>query len=83
MQDNLDLQLKYKLLQMRHPIVPLLVGIQAGAAWNTQVIGRDKGNADNFQYYGQIMLNTLLWKKFGLGLVPSYLYNSHIYYPDQ
>lgn len=81
--DNVDLQLKYKAIQLRHPVAPVVIAVQAGAAWNTQVQGRDKGDADNFQYYGQVMINTLVHKKLGIGVVPSYLYNSHIYCLDK
>lgn len=81
--DNVDLQLKYKTWQLRNRIAPVLVTLNAGAAWNTQVVGRDKSDSDNFQYYGQLILNTMLGKKLALGVVPSYLYNSYIYCIDR
>lgn len=80
--DNTDLHYKYKFLQIRGEKVPVLVAGRVGAAWNTEVDGRDKGDTDNFQYYGQLIINTLLNKKLGIGVVPSYLYNSHIYCED-
>ncbi|MGD9898820.1 MAG: DUF5777 family beta-barrel protein [Calditrichaceae bacterium] len=77
--DNVDLQFKYKFLQLRGEKLPVLVAGRVGAAWNTEVGGRDKGDPDNFQYYGQLIINTLIKKRFGIGVVPSYLYNSNIY----
>ena len=76
--DNLDLQTKYKALAIRHSSFPVLISLNAGAAWNRQVFGKESGDPDNFQYYGQMIINTLYNKKLGLGVVPSYVYNSHI-----
>lgn len=73
--DNTDLQLKYRVLQIRSHPFPILIGFQAGAAWNTEVPGRDSGDSRNFQYYGQVIVNTMVGDRFALGLVPSYLYN--------
>ncbi len=80
--DNIDLRLKYKALQLRHKSFPMLIALRGGLGWNTQVINRDKTDSRNFQYYGQIVANTLLFNKLGIGVVPSYLYNSHIYCED-
>jgi len=78
-EDNLDLRLKYKLFWFRHKTFPFSIAVRAGTAWTTQVTGGHRSNSRNFQYYGQIIFNTLLFKKLGMGIVPSYLYNSHIY----
>ncbi len=78
-QDNYDLRIKYKFLQWANATAPLIAAVQAGTAWNTEVTDRETSDPKNFQYYGQLVLNTLLFKKLGIGLVPSYLYNSHIY----
>ncbi len=74
--DNLDLQVKYKTFQIRHDIFPSLITINLGAAWNTQVGDRSKSDSRNFQYFAQLIYNTLIIEKIGIGLVPSYLYNS-------
>lgn len=76
--DNLDLQIKHKTFQFRNETFPILIGIQAGCAWNTQVENRENTNSRNFQYYGRVIFNTLYKKKIGIGFVPTYLYNSHI-----
>lgn len=80
--DNYDLRLKFKAYKLRHRIFPMLFAVRAGAAWNTEVVGRKTAHERNFQYYGQLIWNTMLWKRLGIGLVPSYLYNSHIYCKD-
>lgn len=79
LQDNIDLRLKYKLYDMPHHLFPFALAVRGGAAWNTEVVDRDKTDSKNFQYYGQFIANTLIGDKVGIGVVPSYLYNSHIY----
>jgi hypothetical protein len=74
--DNLDLQLKYKTFQIRHDIFPSLITFNLGAAWNTEVGDRPRGDSRNFQYFAQLIYNTLIIEKIGIGIVPSYLYNS-------
>ncbi len=80
--DNLELRLKYKLYGNNNEYIPFLIGLQGGMVWNTDPAGRDASDSRNFQYYAQVIFNTLVDKKLGLGIVPSYLYNSHIYCPD-
>lgn len=86
--DNIDFRVKYKVFQFAHNTLPVLVALRAGGAWNTEVYEeitneeRDLTNSKNFQYYGQAIFNTMIAKKLGIGVVPSYLYNSHIYCED-
>lgn len=85
--DNLDLQLKQRLFQIESDDVPIVVSVLGGISWNTEVpfgINRSRGDGDNFQYYGQLIFNTMLFdKKLGIGFVPSYLQNSFIYAIDK
>ena len=81
--DNIDLWLKYKFLQIRHPKFPFLVALKVGGAWNSypeypEIQDRSRTAARNYQAFGQIIINTLIGKKLGIGLVPSYLYNTDI-----
>lgn len=76
--DNLDLNVKHQLLAFRNDVLPLLLAVRAGAAWNSDVPDRDAGDPDNFQYYAQLILNTMYDGRFALGVVPSYVENSHI-----
>ena len=86
--DNIDFRVKYKAFQFAHKTFPFLIAVQAGAAWNTEVYepvsyeARNLTDSKNFQYYGQVIFNTMFVKKVGFGVVPSYLYNSHIYSED-
>lgn len=81
--DNLDLQLKQKLFQFYSEEFPIVVSVLGGISWNTEIppgINRGRTDSDNFQYYAQLIFNTMLFdKKLGIGLVPSYLQNSFIY----
>jgi hypothetical protein len=73
-----DFKLKYKLLEIRGKGVPVGVGLQGGVGWNTAVYGRTKGYSRNVQAYGQVIVNTLLGKRLGIGLVPSILTNGDV-----
>lgn len=86
-QDNIDLQMKYRFYEFNHDLFPAALAVNGGVAWNTQIIealapGRETMDTKNFQYYGQLIFNTLIAKKLGIGFVPSYLYNSNIYCED-
>jgi len=85
--DNLDLQLKQKLFQNYSKDVPFVVSVLGGASWNTEIptgIERDRTDAANFQFYGQLIFNIMLFdNKLGIGIVPSYLQNSFIYAIDK
>ena len=80
--DNLDLTFKYKALQIRNRHFPLLFGFEAGVAHNSQVSKALSDEGKKGQFFGQMSVNTLLWKKLGLAVVPSYLFNSYIYCTD-
>ncbi len=76
--DNLDLNAKYKLFTVTAGNIPVQAALVGGMAWNTGVFGRDDTDGKNFQYYGQAVVNAVVFKKLGIGVVPSYLYNSDI-----
>jgi len=76
---NVDLQGKYELIRLRGSVLPVKAAFQAGVAWNTHKRpDRARGNARNFQYYAQVIVNTMFRKRLALGVVPSYLHNSDI-----
>lgn len=77
---NLDFRFKYKALQIKNDMFPTLISVRAGGAFNGKAKNIDSG--DKYQFYGQMIVNTLFGKKLGIGIVPSYLYNSHIYCLD-
>ena len=73
--DNIDLRLKYKVAEIPSRSLPIMIGFQAGLGWNTGVTGRSDGDSRNFQYYGQLIVNTMIADKLALGVVPSYIIN--------
>ena len=77
--DNTELQLKYKAIQVKHHTFPLLVSLQGGAAYNAQVNQTVADNGKKYQFYGQVIANTVINKKLGFGIVPTYLHNAHIF----
>jgi len=81
--DNIDLNVKYKLAQIRSNKLPLLISFRGGSGWNSaKFADRGRGDIRNFQYYGQLIVNSTITKKLAIGLVPSYLYNSDIFSQD-
>ncbi|MBN1447546.1 MAG: hypothetical protein JXA28_06415 [Bacteroidetes bacterium] len=82
-QDNLDLHVKQQLFSFRHEVIPLLAAVRLGAAWNTDVPDRDAADAATMQYYAQLIVNTMFDERFAVGIVPSYLENSHIACPER
>lgn len=79
---NVDLWAKYRLLQVPDSILPVVAAFRLGGAWNTETGQRSSTDKRNFQFYGQLIINTFYHKVLGLGLVPSYLYNSNIFTPE-
>ena len=85
--DNYELQFKQKVFQIDNEYLPSVFSVVGGIAINTEVpssIDRSPGDSDNIQYYAQLIYNAMLLdKKLGIGIVPSYLYNSFIYAVDK
>lgn len=85
-QDNLDLRLKYKFIQI-DAFFSSAIALQAGIAFNTEVFAglkkRDPFDMNSVQYYGQAIYNVMFIKNsLGFGIVPSFLYNSFIFTND-
>ncbi|MBX3044099.1 MAG: hypothetical protein KIT33_04510 [Candidatus Kapabacteria bacterium] len=74
---NIDLQLKYNLLETKQFGLPIAVAINGGAAYNSKVRNEPEDKSRLLQYYGNLILNSKTGK-FGFGIVPSFLYNSNI-----
>ncbi len=78
--DNTDLQAKWRFFEIRHDKFPWLFAFQVGGAWNTiDLASRDRSDARNFQGYAQLIVNTVLNERFGIGVVPSVIRNSDIF----
>lgn len=80
--DNAELQLKYKTWERKSENLPLLLSLRGGVAYNAEIFDPVKNDGRKFQFYGQAILNTMIQKKLGIGIVPTYLYNSHIFCVD-
>jgi hypothetical protein len=59
--------------------MPLLVAARAGLAWNTEVPNRDAWASENAQWFAQLIINAMYGSRFAVGVVPSYLHNSHLF----
>lgn len=77
--DNVDLWLKYRILQVHSNLFPLIIAARGGIGWNTDPGRKDLSDSRDAQYYIQFIFNTMIDKRLAIGVVPSYLYNSHIY----
>lgn len=73
--DNLDLQAKVRVIESDAGRLPVMISLQGGAAWSSDVPDGDSGEPGKFQLYGQLILNTIIADRVALGVVPSYLYN--------
>jgi len=77
--NNFDLTLKQWLFQFDSETFPITAAAIVGGAYNSDIPNVD----DNlFQFFGQLAINTMFAKTIGIGVVPSYLYNSHIQCED-
>ncbi len=78
---NVDLAIKYKLLQIRNDVLPSQFSVRVGTALSTNFPSQERKifDSDNFQFFAQGIFNTLYERTLGLGVVPTYLYNSNIY----
>lgn len=78
--DNLEFQAKYRTFQLQNKTLPIIIAVQAGLAWNLQsFVDRKRSDSRNFQYYGQLIINTMHKNKIGIGIVPTYIINSDIF----
>jgi len=80
--DNVELVAKYKAVAWRNSTLPLLVSFRAGAAYNGQTFVTPAEKSRLYQFYGQAIFNTMVNKKLGIGLAPTYLHNSDIFSAD-
>ncbi|MBN1561090.1 hypothetical protein JW998_12625 [candidate division KSB1 bacterium] len=80
--DNVELTAKYKATQLDNKSFPIGFSVRGGIAYNGEIYDPVKSDARRFQYYAQLIANTLVQKKIGVGLAPTYLYNAHIFCVD-
>jgi len=80
--NNVDLAAKLWLFQVESESFPITSSIIVGSAWNSDAPSSNNIEYKTFQFFGQLIINTMWQKKLGIGIVPSYLYNSHIQCED-
>jgi len=77
--DNVDLNVKGRWLELRNSRLPVVLGFQLGAGWNTDLPGLPSSDARAFQYYGRLLINAALGRKLAVGISPAYLHNSDFF----
>ena len=82
LEGNVELRSKYKILEINNTLLPTVIAVQVGLAYNGKPVGIVENTGDKFQYFASAIFNTMYHKKLAIGLVPSYLYNSYIYCND-
>lgn len=78
LQDNYDLSVKVRLAEVRGSL-PLMVGVAGGLAYNGELPASVERET---QLYGQLILNTMLSGRFGVGVVPWILRDPDLELPD-
>lgn len=75
---------KYKAIKVRSEDLPLLISFLGGVAYTTKPIPvpQDERVGRDWHFYGVAIINTLIDHKLGLGITPTFSYNSHLQCPD-
>lgn len=78
--DNLEVNSTANLFEGNVGVVPVEVAVKGGAAWNMEVfeVPAHGGEDNEFQWYGQLILNAMLGGRLAVGVVPTYIRNPHI-----
>jgi len=77
--DNLELNAKARVFEAgASSVVPIMVGVMGGVAFNTDVPASPGYDDDESQAYAQVILNVLLGHRLAVGVVPTYLHNPRI-----
>lgn len=81
--DSYELSVKQKVLENNNETLPFLISVIGGASWNTDHPTIESSDSKTFQFFAQAIFNTMYDKKLAFGVVPSYLYNSHLECKDK
>lgn len=75
---------KYKAFEFRDENFPVLISFLGGAAWTTKPIPVPQFDrtARDWHFYGVAIINTLIDHKLGLGVTPTFSYNSSLQCPE-
>lgn len=78
LQDNYDLSLKLRVAEARGAL-PLMLGVVGGFAYNGELPASAERET---QVYGQVIVNTMLGERLGLGVVPWVLRDPDLEAPE-
>jgi len=79
LEDNLELDAKARLFEVGHDVIPVMVGVMSGWAFNTETPNGDPAyEHDESQAYVQLIVNVLVARRLALGVVPTYVHNPRI-----
>ena len=76
--DNVELNAKARVFEGGSDVVPVMIGLMGGIAWNTQAPTGAGADDNESQQYAQLMFNTLLGERLAVGVVPTVLRNPTI-----
>lgn len=74
---NFDLQGKYKILESNSAGFPVSLAVNGGIAYSSKMAFEPEDKSRLWQYYGNLIANAR-FGNIGIGVVPSFLYNSFI-----
>lgn len=75
---NIDFKIKYQAFELKSDVLPILIAVEAGAAYNGKMKPEPEDKARLWQFFGHLIFNTMvLDKSLGIGVVPSALINSN------
>jgi hypothetical protein len=77
---QLDLNLKYKILMSNKTLpIPIIISANAGLSYTEKPTNPNaKEFFDLSQFFGSLIINTMLFEHLGIGITPTYLHNSLI-----
>ena len=77
-EDNLELNGRFRFLEADFGGTPLHLALVSGGAWNTDPVLTAGAEDNEFQYYAQLVANTIVADRVALGVSPTYLRNPRI-----
>jgi hypothetical protein len=75
---------KYKAIEIRNETLPILVSFLGGVAYSSRPVPepKDLEAGRDWHFYGVAIINTLIENKLGIGITPTFSYNSHLQCPE-
>lgn len=74
-----DLNVKYKIWKSKDALYfPVIISANLGGAYTTKNVLDEVDDARRFQFFGSVIINTMLFEKLGIGISPTFLQNALI-----